>query len=90
LVTEGAVTLNQVFNLIDEDLKNLKEDSGVTDLCALLQIADRVSISMGRARNNANSDISFRQCGILSRERVIPLIAEKLRAAGKLVVLHSN
>jgi hypothetical protein len=88
LVTEGAVTLNQVYNLLDEDLNDLKEDSGVTDLCALLQIADRVCIHLGSARNTANSDISFRQCGILSRDQIIPLIAEKLRAAGKLVTVQ--
>jgi hypothetical protein len=88
LVTEGAVTLNQVYNLLDEDLNDLKEDSGVTDLCALLQIADRVSIHLGSARNTANSDISFRQCGILSRDQIIPLIAEKLRTAGKLVTVQ--
>jgi hypothetical protein len=88
LVTEGAVTLNQVYNVLDEDLENLVEDSGVTELCSLLQLADRVNICMGSARNHAGSDISFRQQGILSRDRIIPLIVERLRAAGKLVVLE--
>lgn len=89
LVTEGAVTLNQVYNLLDEDVQRLKEDSGVTELCALLQIADRVNILMGDARNRANGDISFRQRGILHRHSIVPLIAEKLRAAGKLVVTET-
>jgi hypothetical protein len=87
LVTEGAVTLNQVYNLLDEDVNNLKEDSGVTELCALLQIADRVNIFLGTARNRASGDITFRQRGILHRHRIVPLIAEKLRTAGKLVVV---
>jgi hypothetical protein len=90
LVTEGAVTLNQVYNLLDEDLCNLTEDSGVTELCALLQVADRVNILMGTARSQAVGDISFRQCGILGREAIVPLIADRLRATGKLVVMEKS
>lgn len=88
LVTEGAVTLNQVYNVLDEDLANFTENSGVTDLCALLHVADRVNIIAGKAKNQASGDISFRQCGILTRDHIVPLIAEKLRAAGKLVVVE--
>jgi hypothetical protein len=89
LVTEGAVTLNQVYNVLDEDIRNLTEDSGVTEMCALLQIADRVNIFFGGAKNAANADISFRQRGILDRSRVIPLIVDRLESAGKLVVVES-
>ena len=88
LVTEGAVTLNQVYNLFDEPLEQLTEDSGVTELCTFLQLADRVNIFLGGARNRAHGDIAFRQQGILTRDRIVPLIADKLRAAGKLVVLE--
>jgi hypothetical protein len=88
LVTEGAVTLNQVYNVFDEDIRNLKEDSGVTELCALLQIADRVNIVQGGAKSRAAGDITFVQRGILGRDRIIPLLVEKLRTAGKLVVVE--
>lgn len=88
LVTEGAVTLNQVYNLLDEPLDRLIEDSGVTELCVLLQVADRVNIVLGGARNRAAGDIAFRQQGILDREQIVPLLAARLRAAGKLVVLE--
>lgn len=88
LVTEGAVTLNQVYNLLDEDLAEFTEDSGVTELCALLQIADRVNFWMGGAKNRASGNISFRQCGILTRDHIVPLIADKLRTLGKLVVVE--
>jgi hypothetical protein len=74
--------------VLDEDLANFTEDSGVTELCALLQVADRVNIMAGGAKNKASGDISFRQCGILTRDHIVPLIAEKLRAAGKLVVVE--
>ena len=88
LVTEGAVTLNQVYNLLEEDIGNLTEDSGVTELCSLLRVADRVNLFLGDARNGATNDVSFRQRGILTRQQIIPLLADKLRAAGKLVVFE--
>lgn len=87
LVTEGAVTLNQVYNLLDEDPGHFVERSGVTALCELLRSADRVDILAGKAHNPASDDISFRQQGILSRQTIIPLLTEKLRQAGKLVVV---
>ncbi|MBX7257253.1 MAG: SpoIIE family protein phosphatase [Candidatus Hydrogenedentes bacterium] len=89
LVTEGAVTLNQVFNVFDEDLGQSDEDSGVTRLCALLREADRINIIMGNAPNVAGNDISFRQQRVLPRTTIVPLLREKLEAAGKLVVIES-
>ena len=85
LVTEGAVTLNQVYNILDEDIANLNEDSGVTELRLLLGVADKLNITVGMADNTANADISFRQRGVLSRKVLIPLLADKLRQEGKLV-----
>ncbi|MGO9112416.1 MAG: SpoIIE family protein phosphatase [Thermoguttaceae bacterium] len=87
LVTEGAITLNQVYNVLDEPLELLTEDSGVTELCTFLQLADRVNLFLGGAQNRAHGDITFRQQGILARDRIVPLIVDKLRAAGKLVVM---
>lgn len=85
LVTEGAVTLNQVYNILDEDISKLNEDSGVTELRLLLGVADKLNILVGKADNSANEDITFRQRGVLSRKVLIPLLAEKLRQEGKLV-----
>jgi hypothetical protein len=85
LVTEGAVTLNQVYNILDEDIARLNEDSGVTELRLLLGVADKLNIIVGCAANTANADISFRQRGVLSRKVLVPLLAEKLRQEGKLV-----
>jgi hypothetical protein len=87
LVTEGAVTLNQVYNILDEDPESFEEDSGVTELYQLLKSADRVNFLMGVARNPASENIAFRQRGILTRTRIVDLLAEKLRKAGKLVVI---
>lgn len=88
LVTEGAVTLNQAYNILDEDPEEYGEYSGVTQLCELLQEADRINIVLGLARNPALGDISFRQQGILPRATIVPLLADKLRQQGKLVVLE--
>ena len=85
LVTEGAVTLNQLYNVWDEDFEKMEKDSPVTDLYALINVADRVNIYAGKSKNPANDDISFKQSGILSRRKILPLLAEKLRQEGKLV-----
>ena len=87
LVTEGAITLNQMYNIMGEDIVKLNEDSGVTELRLLLNIADRVHFIVGGAENNANSDISFLQRGVLSRKVIIPHIIERLEKNGKLVTV---
>ncbi len=88
LVTEGAITLNQVYNILDEDPNCFDEVSGVTELQELLRDADRVNFLVGGAINPACDDISFRQRGILTRPIIIPLLAKKLQEAGKLVVIE--
>lgn len=88
LVTEGAVTLNQVYNVLDEDSTSFDEESGVTELHELLTTADRINFVIGGAVNPATRDISFRQKGILTRQAIIPLIVDKLEKAGKLVVVE--
>ena len=88
LVTEGAVTLNQVCNLWDEDLDRLEPDSGVTDLSLLLHAADRVNVYLGGAINESHEHVTFRQRGILTREQILPILAERMRRDGKLVVVR--
>ncbi len=86
LVTEGAVTLNQVFNILDADPSEYEPDTGVTQLCQALREADRINILVGRAANDGHADIAFRQRGIMPRTAIVPLLIDRLRAAGKLVV----
>ena len=88
LVTEGAVTLTQVFNILDEDPADFEEESGVSEICALLTAADRIHFIVGVSRNPASESISFRQRGILTRDKIVPLIGEKLKREGKLVVIE--
>jgi hypothetical protein len=87
LVTEGAVTLTQVYNILEEDPSRYEEWSGVTELCDLLRAADRVHFFVGTASNPGNLSIAFQQKGILPRTRTVPLIRERLTKAGKLVVV---
>jgi len=88
LVTEGAVTLMQVFNLLDADV-NLSDDPGAaSELAALLGRADCVRVTVGEAVNPANADIAFRKQGILARSALVPLLAGKLERMGKLVTLE--
>lgn len=85
LVTEGAVTLNQVCHIIQEDIKANYDRSAAADLVALLQEADFVRFTVGKAQNPANQDIVYRKQGILNREKVVVQLAEKLEQMGKLV-----
>lgn len=89
LVTEGAVTLNQAFNVLGSPAtREWDEDSGVAALVRLLEAADRVRFIVGLAENPASGSISYRRAGILNRREIVPLLAGKLRAAGKLVEIE--
>lgn len=85
LVTEGAVTLNQLYNIWGEKMSNLEKNSPVTEMFALLNIADRINLFLGNSKNPAGEDISFKQSGILTRDKIIPLLIEKFKEDGKIV-----
>lgn len=89
LVTEGAVTLNQLCNILDVPEEEFEETNPVTELADLLAQADRVNFILGRGANPANDSMGFRQQGIIKREAIVPLLAKKLRAQGKLVTVTS-
>ncbi len=88
LVTEGAVTLNQAFHIFGEDLGQCRSPNPVIELCMLLNVCDRVNFLVGEAFNDGNTGLVFKQQGILDRRHIVPKLAEKLRAAGKLVVIE--
>ncbi len=89
LVTEGAVTLNQLCNILDVPEEEFEETNPVTELADLLAQADRVDFILGRGANPANDSMGFRQQGIIKREAIVPLLAKKLRVQGKLVTVNS-
>ncbi len=88
LVTEGAITLNQVYNVLNAPPDAFDERSSVTELYEMLHAADRVHILMGMAVNPATRDIAYQMKGILHRHAIVPMLADRLRAAGKLVIVE--
>jgi len=83
--TEGALTLNQVYNILDENPDQFESDSSVSDLCRFFNASDTINITVGTATNRGHESIVFRQMGVFPREIIVKLIAEKLRKMGKLV-----
>lgn len=90
LVTEGAVVLNQLYNIIDRDVQSYDPDSCVSELALLINACDLITIKMGRAHNPGHTDIAFTQMGIRRRETIIPMLEKKLRAMGKSVVVEES
>lgn len=88
LLTEGALTLNQVYNILDADPASFDEESGVTQLIDFMRAADRVHFMIGGSLNPAALHISFKQRGVLPRATIVPLLADKLRAQGKRVTIE--
>lgn len=86
LVTEGAIMLNQAYNILDEPLEHLVENSVVERFCIMLREADVINLMIGNAMNDAHEALLFKQIGVRVRRTTIKLIAEKLRKMGKLVV----
>jgi hypothetical protein len=88
LVTEGAVTLNQLYNIWGEELERLEKDNPVSILYALLSVADKVNLFLGRTLNPAGDDISFKQNGILRRDKIVPLLIQKFQQSNKIVTIE--
>jgi hypothetical protein len=85
---EGAVTLNQAYNIVEESPDMLDPDSSVSDLCRLFHASDAINFIVGTAANKGHEGIIFRQMRIFPREVIVNLLAEKLRKMGKLVSLE--
>ncbi len=90
MVTEGALTLNQLYNIIGEKQENLDPASPVSKLLLLLRQADRIYFHVGQAVNPGHGSQIFKQLGVLPRQVIVPLLAEKLRASGKLVIIEQH
>ena len=86
LVTEGAVTLNQVYNILDEPIERLSGNSVAERLCLMLRESDAIHLMIGNASNTAHEDLIFKQIGVHLRKAAIQQIADKLKNIGKLVI----
>lgn len=85
ITAEGAITLNQVYNILGEMPESLGDLNVVERLCKLLLSSDVVEFMSGEALNDAHTMLTFKQLGIRPRKATIELIAEKLKEMGKLV-----
>ena len=88
MATEGAIMLNQVFNILGEtrDDDDDGDDKGVVSrFCELLSNADVIHFYIGEAVNEAHQALIFKQMGLMPRRRVIELMQNRLRKMGKLV-----
>ncbi len=85
LVTEGAVTLNQLYNILDADPLFFEPQSSVTRLYDAIIDADRINFLVGSTQNAGHRDIAFRQQGIIPRLKIVELLAEKLSSDGRLI-----
>ncbi|HPL07677.1 MAG TPA: SpoIIE family protein phosphatase [Clostridia bacterium] len=83
---EGAIILNQVYNILDEPVENFTANSAAERLCMMMLEADVIHMMIGNAMNDAHEVLLFKQVGVRVRRTAIKLIAEKLREKGKLVI----
>lgn len=82
LVTEGAATLNQAYNILDLDIEEYDELTAVTELCILIKQADTINFIVGGAHNIGHNALTFKQIGILPRRTIVGLIVQKLNEIG--------
>ncbi|MDR1165896.1 MAG: serine/threonine-protein phosphatase [Deltaproteobacteria bacterium] len=84
LVAEGAVTLSQVYNVLEEPLEKF-EESVVKRFCKLLREADVIHFFIGTAVNEAHESLLFKQLGVRVRKNTLRKLCVQLRRMGKLV-----
>jgi hypothetical protein len=88
LATEGAITLNQFFNIMDEERNLMDNENPVTKLHDFLMDSDKIIFYIGSFNSQDEAEIDFIQRGIKTRKQIVPIIAEKLEALGKIVVIE--
>ena len=85
LITEGAVALNRVANILDDDLSNIKQPNVVERLAQTLLSSDKIQLIQGRAVNTAHEASLFKQMGIRTRHDVVEQICANLEQRGKII-----
>jgi len=90
LATEGMITLNQLFNLLNEDIDSSSGDNIVLELLEYFQTADKILFWVGKSGNIGHNMLELKQQGIQNRLAIVKLIAHKLRELEKLVVIKTH
>ena len=80
MITEGAVVLNQINNILDESPELFVHNTPAERLCAMLMEADVVTFIIGRSINDAHNELVFKQLGILPAIQPSGLFRKSLKA----------
>ncbi|MDR0645453.1 MAG: SpoIIE family protein phosphatase [Elusimicrobiota bacterium] len=84
--SEGAIMLNQLYNLYELNPSNLDTNASITKLKELLDISDKICFFLGKAENQEqNNSMMFSQLRIFPRKRIIKLLSEKFKEQCKVV-----
>ena len=83
--SEGAITLNQCFNILEDETVLQKVQTPPAKLANLMLSSDIIHFIEGMSVNKGHSDIMFKQMGILPREEIIYKISNRLTQADKIV-----
>ena len=67
----------------------MQNSNPVTKLYDYVMNSDKIVFYLGSVNSSDEGDIGFIQQGIKSRKEIVPLIADKLRKLGKLVVIEN-
>lgn len=86
IMTEGAVVLNQIYNLLGEDPNQFTRNTPAERICIALLKSDVITFMVGRAINPDHSQILLKQLGVHPRCEAVKMIKGKLKNMGKLVV----
>ena len=89
LVAEGAMTLSQACNIIDEPLERLSGNGVVERFCRMMRESDIITFMLGKAMNAAHGDLLFKQLGVRPRRESVKTLAERLTDMGKVVIIES-
>lgn len=83
--SEGAITLNQCFNILGDKRLLRQAATPPARLANLLNSSDIICFIEGMSVNKGHEDIIFKQMGILPRKEIIYKISETLMRCDKIV-----
>jgi hypothetical protein len=84
--SEGALMLNQLYNLYELNPKNMDSEAPIVRLKEILDNCDKIVFYLGLSENTAqNESMIFSQLRVFPRRRIIEMLASKFRDLGKVV-----
>ncbi len=88
LASEGAITLNQCYNVMNESSILENASTSPAKLANLMLSSDIVHFIVGMSENKGHDDIMFKQMGILPRKEIIDKICKELIKADKMIIIE--